>query len=148
MHTTTIEAQSHSASLAQSTATTGRSSLSGGCHSHEHNAVIFLLSQLVCALCVAVLGHRVQSIIVHAALQARQQNSRDTATTCNSLVTFCSSAAVQTWSSLRQHLMLPLSLRHVECRLEMIIAETSNKEGPHLDVSEQHPEGVYFTSYK
>lgn len=41
-----------------------------------------------------------------------------------------------------------LSLRHVECRLEMIIAETSNKEGPHLDVSEQNPEGVYFTSYK
>lgn len=30
----------------------------------------------------------------------------------------------------------------------MIIAETSNKEGPHLDVSEQNPEGVYFTSHK
>lgn len=51
MHTTTIEAQSHSASLAQSTATTGRSSLSGGCHSYEHNTVIFLLSQLVCTMC-------------------------------------------------------------------------------------------------
>jgi hypothetical protein len=33
-------------------------------------------------------------------------------------------------------------------RLERIIAETSNKEGPHLDVSENNPEGVYFTSHK
>jgi hypothetical protein len=34
------------------------------------------------------------------------------------------------------------------CRLEMIISETSNKEGPHLDVDEHNPEGVYFTAHK
>jgi hypothetical protein len=39
-------------------------------------------------------------------------------------------------------------IARLACRLEMIIAETSNKEGPHLDVSEQNPEGVYFTSHK
>jgi hypothetical protein len=33
-------------------------------------------------------------------------------------------------------------------RLEVIISETSSKEGPHLDVNEQNPEGVYFTSHK
>jgi hypothetical protein len=30
----------------------------------------------------------------------------------------------------------------------MVIAESGGKEGPHLDVDEQNPQGVYFTSHK
>lgn len=33
-------------------------------------------------------------------------------------------------------------------RLEMVIAESGGKQGPHLDVDEANPEGVYFTAHK
>jgi len=33
-------------------------------------------------------------------------------------------------------------------RLEMVIAESGSKDGPHLDADEEHPEGVYFTMHK
>lgn len=33
-------------------------------------------------------------------------------------------------------------------RLEMVIAESGGKDGPHLDADEENPEGVYFTMHK